>query len=380
MSITKLQDGRYQWRHRVGGKHLKKTFATRKDAVAHDSKIRADLARGTHVDLTDKTTVAQYFRSWYEARVLRPSTIAIRETILRQHLAPLPLGSRPLVQVKPSEIQIWVRDRSAVLGPEVLRRHLTVLRSMFATAMLDGLIVRNPVQPAKHLSLPKLDKPKLVPLTIAQVQAWADAAAPHVQALILAQAGLGLRVSELIALRVADVDFLRREVHITEQLSRYGGGRVPLKTAGSRRAVPLPSVTAEVLAGHIRQFPPVPGGLIFSPSQHSGLRSDGRRYNGPRGRANRTWPQTTANHAYHAAAVAAGLPDGTSSHDLRHHYASVLLAAGESVHTVAERIGDTPQMVFTTYGHVMPDQEDRTRRVIDAAWKAAGNRAAEGTL
>ena len=380
MSIRKLPDGRYEWRHRVGGKHLKKVFATRRDAVAHDSKIRADLARGAHVDLTSKTTVAEYFRSWYEARVLRPGTITIRETLLRCHLAPLPLGSRPLVKVRPSEIQAWARDRSAVLGPEVLRRHVSVLRSMFATAVLDGLIARNPVQPASRLSLPKSDKPKIVPLTIAQVQAWGAAAEPHVRSMILAQAGLGLRISELLALRVAEVDFLRREVSIGEQLDRFRGMRAPLKTARSRRKVPLPSVTAEVLAGHIRLFLPGPGGLIFSPAQHGKVRSDGRSWGAPPNRANGTWPQNTANKAYHAAAVAAGLPEGTSSHDLRHHYVSVLLDAGESVHAVAERIGDSAEMVLRVYGHLMPDREDTTRKAVDAAWKAAGNRAAEGTL
>lgn len=57
----------------------------------------------------------------------------------------------------------------------------------------------------------------------------------------------------------------------------------------------------------------------------------------------------------------ARLPVGTSSHSLRHHYVSVLLDAGESVITVAERIGDTPEMVLKVYGHVMPNTEDRTR-------------------
>jgi integrase len=373
VSIRKLSDGRYEWRHRVGGKHLKKTFARRADAVAHDSRIRADLARGAHVDMTNKTTVAEYFQAWYEARVLRPATIAIRQTILRQHLEPLPLGSRPLVRVRPSEIQMWARDRSAVLSPAVLRRHVSVLRSVFATAVLDGLIARNPVLPAKQLSLPKLDKEKVVPLTIGQVQAWADAAVPHVRAMILTQAGLGLRVSELLALRVADVDFLRREVHITEQLDR-DGRRAPLKTDRSRRKVPLPSVTSEVLAGHIRLFPPGPGGLIFSTAQHGEFRADGRPYNGPPGRPNGTWPQKSAGVAYREAAARAGtpLPPSQCSHALRHHYVSVLLDAGESVHAVAERIGDTPQMVLEVYGHLMPDREDTTRRAVDAAWKAAG--------
>jgi hypothetical protein len=54
--------------------------------------------------------------------------------------------------------------------------------------------------------------------------------------------------------------------------------------------------------------------------------------------------------------------------DLRHHYVSVLLDAGETVVAVAERIGDTPERVWRTYAHLMPGGEDKTRRAIDAAW------------
>jgi integrase len=63
------------------------------------------------------------------------------------------------------------------------------------------------------------------------------------------------------------------------------------------------------------------------------------------------------------------LPTGTTSHDLRHHYASVLLAAGESV--VAELLGhEDATLVLQVYGHLMPGSEDRTRRAVDAAWNA----------
>jgi integrase len=67
----------------------------------------------------------------------------------------------------------------------------------------------------------------------------------------------------------------------------------------------------------------------------------------------------------------AGLPPGTTSHALRHHFASVLLAAGESVVAVAERLGhENATLVLKTYGHLMPDMEDRTRHAIDATWTA----------
>jgi integrase len=62
----------------------------------------------------------------------------------------------------------------------------------------------------------------------------------------------------------------------------------------------------------------------------------------------------------------------TTSHDLRHHYASVLLSRGESVIVVAERLGhENASLVLSTYGHLMPDSEDRTRKAIDDAWSGA---------
>ncbi|HET6919808.1 MAG TPA: hypothetical protein VFI46_10125 [Jiangellaceae bacterium] len=52
---------------------------------------------------------------------------------------------------------------------------------------------------------------------------------------------------------------------------------------------------------------------------------------------------------------------------MRHHFASVLLAAGESVVAVAERLGhEHGTLVHKTYGHLMPDSEDRTRGAVDA--------------
>jgi hypothetical protein len=37
--------------------------------------------------------------------------------------------------------------------------------------------------------------------------------------------------------------------------------------------------------------------------------------------------------------------------------------------TVAARLGHKDaQLVLTTYGHLMPSSEDRTRKAVDAAW------------
>jgi integrase len=63
------------------------------------------------------------------------------------------------------------------------------------------------------------------------------------------------------------------------------------------------------------------------------------------------------------------VPATTTSHAFRHHYASVLIAAGASVIEVAERLGHKDAgLVLRVYGHLFEGQEDRTRQAIDAAW------------
>jgi len=50
----------------------------------------------------------------------------------------------------------------------------------------------------------------------------------------------------------------------------------------------------------------------------------------------------------------------------------LVTAQGESVVAVAvaERLGHNAALVLSTYGHLMPDSEDRTRQAIDDAWSA----------
>jgi integrase len=88
---------------------------------------------------------------------------------------------------------------------------------------------------------------------------------------------------------------------------------------------------------------------------------------------------------FNPAVWRAKLPAGTTSHALRHHYAFVLLQAGESVVAVADALGhENATLVLRTYGHLMPDSEDRLRRAVDLAWAnvddAAGHASVETHL
>jgi integrase len=57
-----------------------------------------------------------------------------------------------------------------------------------------------------------------------------------------------------------------------------------------------------------------------------------------------------------------------TAHDLRHFYASALIAGGASVKQVQQRLGHASAVItLQTYAHLWPGDDDRTRDVIDAA-------------
>jgi len=52
----------------------------------------------------------------------------------------------------------------------------------------------------------------------------------------------------------------------------------------------------------------------------------------------------------------------------------VLLQAGESVVAIAEYLGhEDATLVLKTYGHLMPNSDDRMRQAIDDIWTRQSN-------
>lgn len=339
-----------RWRD-PDGRQRKKTLPRKQDAERFLTALRAEMLRGAYIDPdAGRVLVADYALQWVEGRPHRPSTAEHQRRLVRNHVAATALGRMRMSTVRASDVQAWASGRARVLQPSTTRVVVQLVRSVFAAAVVDRMIGVSPVQ---RITLPRHEAPRVVPLSVTQVRDLADHVPARCRAMVLAQAGLGLRVGELLGLSVADVDFLRHVVHVRRQLSRDTRRLDPCKTPRSVRNVPLPDVVAEALAKHIADHPPV-NGLLFT---------------GMRGRP--WWQMEYASRVFRRGVLSAGLPEGTTTHDLRHHYASVLLAAGESVVAVAERLGhENATLVLTTYGHLLPDSEGRTRRAIDAAWCA----------
>ena len=160
---------------------------------------------------------------------------------------------------------------------------------------------------------------------------------------VLLGAFAGLRIAEVSGLRVADVDFTRGVVHPKRQWPDS-----PLKTAGSDAPIPIPRDLALLLAASVQAYP-----------------SEMMVTNGPW--ANRCGPWVIERAIRAVRDRVDGLPDGFTFHDLRHYFASLLIASCADIKTVQARMRHaSARTTLDTYGHLWPDADESTRTAIGA--------------
>ncbi len=143
-------------------------------------------------------------------------------------------------------------------------------------------------------------------------------------------------------MRVADVDFMRGIVFPKQQ----AGGK-PLKTDGSSQPIPIPKDLALMLAASVQRY-----GTDMVVTNGAGK------------------PYRT-HLIYQAIAdvrgQVEGLPESFTFHDLRHYFASLLIASGADVKTVQARLRHASAVTtLDTYAHLWPDADESTRAAVGA--------------
>lgn len=349
-SIDKRPGGGYRarWREYPGGPQKTRQFARKTEAERFLDGIRGDLARGLYVDPAGgRVLFRDYAEEWRAAQVHRPTTALQTQSYLRVHAYPT-LGHRPIGAIRRSEIQGWVKKRSEVLSPGSVELVYRWVATIFKAAVGDRLI---PASPCVRIALPKGDRHEIVPLEVEVVGALAEAVPARYRALIVLAAGTGLRQGECFGLTVDRVDFLRRQVRVDRQLVGVRDGRPvwgPPKSEAGFRTVPMPGVVIDAMSTHLAERGASVDGLVFTNSQGAPLR------------------RSAFGAAWHRAGGRIGLPAGATFHDLRHFYASLLIAHGCSVKAVQKRLGHQSAMeTLDTYSHLWPDGDDETRDAVD---------------
>lgn len=338
-SIQKRESGSWRARYRdAAGKEHARHFPRKADAQRWLDEVTASVVSGTYVDpKTAMTTVQEWSLVWlrgYENN--RPSTVRQAKTHLKR--INYDFGNRALKSVRPSEVKAWTARLSdeGLADSTVYALH-SRLGQLFADAVHDGLLPKSPVS---RRTAPKAGKQRAYVATTEQVWALHDAMPAGLQPAILLAAFAGLRIAEAVALRVSDVDFMRG---IITPAIQYPG--VELKTEESKNPIPIPqNLCLELSVNHARWG-----------SETLVTNEWGRPIS----------PHRLEHYFREARSIVNGLPEGFRFHDLRHYFASLLIAQGLDVKVVQKSLRhSSAKTTLDTYGHMWPDKEDTARAAV----------------
>ena len=158
----------------------------------------------------------------------------------------------------------------------------------------------------------------------------------------------GMRLGELLALTVGDVEFEKRTVSITKSYQRISGRDVITepKTPKSKRVITIPKFLAIDLQDYI--------GSMYGAQKKDKLLSVTKYY---------------LEHEMQRGIKESGVKH-IRLHDLRHSHASMLVEMGFSPLEIANRLGhEKIETTLNTYSHLYPDKQGKLADRLDTEYQ-----------
>ncbi|SEU36999.1 tyrosine-type recombinase/integrase [Nonomuraea wenchangensis] len=361
------------------GKERSTAYDRMADAERKIAAMGADIARGDYIDPSaGKVLFADLAERWLASRIVDPATKMRYEYVHRLHVAPT-FAKRQVKSIKPSQIQAWISSLSSRFETSTVQTAFLVLQGILDLAVADEAIKRSPAK-WPIVQVPKRAAEEITAWSDERVHALIDAHPALFRLLPVLGAACGLRQGELFGLAFEDIDFEEHVLRVRRQIKKLGADHVfALPKNDRERVVPLPAWAAEANKRHVSSYPPLVCSLPWEKVDGK-LRTQNLlfRWTDDRFIKARSYSETVGKPALVAAGVIPA-PDkdarqrsryATSRkeglHQLRHYYASVMLAGGVSVKELAEYLGHAdPGFTLRVYAHMMPGSHDRARRAFD---------------
>lgn len=353
MSVEKRTngDGTRSWRvrWREGDRNRARTFRARRDAELFEADLVRRRQLGTLAALdSGKVTLDRFVAdTWAPQRAadLKPATRAFYAGLYRAHIAPT-FATVPLREITPQRVAAWQAERvKAGAGRKAITRALRLLGGILGYAVELEHVQANAARAVRPVRVTTAKTGRA--LSAREVEALRASLEAPWDVLVSLLAYTGMRPGEALGLRWGDVH--EQTLRVERAVSLIDGSVQGTKTDTARTVRLLAPVAADLAAWRLRCGRPAKTALVLPhPSGHTWSKT-----------AWGNWRRREFGDAREAAGIGELRP-----YDLRHTFASLLLAEGRSVHYVAEQLGHSAVMTLRTYGHVIADYRDR--QVIDA--------------
>jgi integrase len=328
-----------QW---VDGKRRSQTIGTKQEYPTKASAWNA-VKRLPDVQINNavskapavNTLVEQYRR---ERMPERHSTRRSYESRLSNHILPK-WGACEITTVQARPVELWLE--SLDLTPRTRAEVRGLLRILWDYAAWRGDVPmqRNPMELVSLKgSSKRTSKPRS--LSVEEFQQFITHLREPFRTISLVCVCFGLRISEALALKWGDVDWLNSKLSVERGIVRQHVDDT--KTENSHKHITVSPAMLETLKmwKQITQFSGTKDWIFASPTQLGRL----------------PWSADSVNDAYQKAASAAGIPH-VSTHSMRHTYRSWLDAVGTPIAVQQKMMRHADiRTTMNTYGDVVTDE------------------------
>lgn len=349
----------------------KRGFRTKKAAEAFANTVEVKKLTGEFIPETaGRITVAELGPDWLtrKEQATAPSNYRMIESAWRVHVLPK-WGRWQVAKVTVPDIESWVAQmvRDGRGTTTVLRAH-GVLSGVLGDAVKARRLASNPARGIE--GLPRKSTRRHVYLSADDVHRLAAESGEH-RPLVYVLAFCGLRWGEAIALRVRDVEFLKRRLVVHENAVQLGVDHAVGQTKGRAvRSVPVPTFVLDELS-------PVcadrgPSDLVFP---------------GPDGKY---LPRPKSTRGWFSGAVKRAKVQQITPHDLRHSAASLAVSAGVNVLALQRMLGHkSAKVTLDTYADLFDTDLDAVAVTlhnsyslgsVGKVWALGGHEASQQTI
>ena len=331
---------RVRFRAKPGANPTVETFETADDAVAFASLVdriggeAAKLKRSAALTAS-RITLPEVLEAYIlSAPDISPATANEYRRILTRSGLERDFGILPVELIDKADIEKWVRHRAAEVSPKTLRNEHGLLSTILGHALSRGQV---PVNAAKGVRLPKVDRAELEILTDGEFLALHTAMTDRYKPLVWLLAATGMRWGEATALQWRDVHEKHIDVRQAWKHDEEGHKRIlgMPKTRQGRRRIETTAAVIEALGERGSA-----GDFVFTNSRGKEI------------------VYHTFHRSHWAPAVArAGLDPAPKIHGLRHFAASYMLSQGADIFEVSRALGHRDIATTTgVYGHLVPSR------------------------
>lgn len=335
------------YRGEVVQKH-KRGFSTMREAKEWEQQFLAQ-----SVGKLSDMTFAEFVEKYLTDLDVRQNTLRSKRYIIELKILPY-FGKRKITEITQADILAWQKDiKKGGYEDTYLYTINSQLSAIFNHAVRVYDLPSNPCQKVKSMGRKQAKEMNIwTQEQFEQFLAYVKDK-PYSYYGFLIFFWTGLRLGELLALTVGDIDFDKKTLTVNKSCQYLNGERVitPPKTEMSNRVIPLPNSLVEELREYFnRRYGIMDSDVIF-PVTKSYFENEMRR--GTR---------------------LAGL-EKIRIHDLRHSHASMLISKmNVPIIAVSRRLGhEKVSITLDTYGHMYPNQMDDIATQLNAEMTKGDN-------